>query len=285
MNSLLSEEDKLHMITDADIFAARILIVDDQEANIRLLEQMLASAGYSAVASTRDWREVCALPGEIPFDLILLDLATTESLGFTVLERLRGVESTKGAPVLVVASEPDLRRRALQIGARDFIGRPFDLVELKARIRNLLELRLLQRRLERHHEILEIAVLARTAELRASEERFQRFTELSSDCYWELDATGRQTQVSGPAMEMLGLGGEEESVVGEGGSRWDGQERAVLRANISARRPFLDLICSRIDLDGSRHVFQISGEPFFGPSGAYAGYRGIGLEITGRLRA
>lgn len=268
------------MIKDCDILAARILIVDDQEANVRLLEEMLGTAGYSALDSTRDLSKVCELHRKHSYDLILLDLLTTGMDGFAVLDQLKSIEPTRGVPVLVVTAEPAHKLRALQSGARDFIGRPFDLVEMKARIRNLLEVRLLHRQLERHNELLERAVLERTAELRASEDRFQRFTELSSDWYWEQDAAGHQTRVSGPEPELLGLGGQEDSTESGDGSGWNRSERDELRANISARRPFLDLICSRTDRDGSKRCFRISGEPFFGPSGAYAGYRGIGVEVA-----
>ncbi|WP_281784569.1 response regulator [Sinimarinibacterium flocculans] len=268
------------MISDSDILAARILIVDDQEDNARLLDETLSAAGYSAVDATRDLSKVCALHRKNLYDLILLDLLTTGMDGFAALNQLKSIEPASGVPVLVVTDQTAHKVRALQSGARDFIDRPFNSIEMKARIRNLLEVRLLHRQLERSNERLERTVLERTAELRASKERFQRFTELSSDWYWEQDVTGRQTRVYGSGPEFLGLGEQEESTESGEALIWDRAEWDELRANISARRPFLDLICIRTDPKGLKRCFRISGEPFFEPSGAYAGYRGIGAEVS-----
>jgi PAS domain S-box-containing protein len=129
-------------------------------------------------------------------------------------------------------------------------------------------------------------VLERTAELRESEARFKRLTELSSDWYWEQDADGALTKVSGPALEMLGLSGYgTPEPATTAGMHWNEAEHAALEANIEARRPFLDFVYSRVNADGTRQYFQVSGEPIFGPSGCYIGYRGIGMDVTGRMRA
>jgi hypothetical protein len=69
------------------------------------------------------------------------------------------------------------------------------------------------------------------------------------------------------------------------GVHWNEGERAVLEAHIAARRPFLDFVYSRVNADGSQQHFQVSGEPIFGPSGCYSGYRGVGMDVTGRVRA
>ena len=87
------------MITLAEIHHARILIVDDQEANISLLERTLAGAGYKDIRSTRDPRTVCDLHSRTPFDLILLDLVMPGMDGFQVMEALKAVE---GAVELVL---------------------------------------------------------------------------------------------------------------------------------------------------------------------------------------
>jgi PAS domain S-box-containing protein len=274
------------MINAADILAAKILVVDDLAANVRLLEQALGAAGYSCVESTTDPREVCALHRKNGYDLILLDLLMPGMDGFAVLESLKAIETERYVPVLVITAQPGHKLRALQAGAKDFISKPFDLVEVKARIHNMLEVRLLYRQVEDHNRLLEQRVLERTAELRASEERFQRLTELSSDWYWEQDAAGRFTQVSGPALEMLGIRGDgsPESPGEAAGVRWNESERAELEAKIAARRPFLDFIYSRTNADGSRQFFQVSGEPMFAASGSYTGYRGVGMDVTERMR-
>ncbi len=272
--------------SDSDILQARILIVDDLAANVSLLERMLAGAGYTCVTSTMNPREVCELHRNNGFDLILLDLLMPGMDGYAVLEGLKAIEADGYVPVLVVTAQPDHKLRALQSGARDFISKPFDLVEVKARIRNMLEVRLCHQQIARHNQMLEQAVRERTAELRASEERFQRLTELSSDWYWEQDVDGHFSVISGPAVEMLGIRQHDGSQPGNDvhGVHWNEAERAALEANIAARRPFLDLVYSRTNADGSRQYFQVSGEPIFNPTGGYAGYRGIGMDVTGRMQ-
>ena len=266
-----------------DILKAKILIVDDQAANVHLLEQMLGGAGYTGLTATMDPRSVCELHRTNRYDLILLDLLMPGMDGFEVLEGLKAIETDGYVPVLVITAQPGHKLRALQAGAKDFVSKPFDLVEVKTRIHNLLEVRLLYREIANHNALLEQTVLERTAQLRASEERFHRLTELSSDWYWEQDADGRFTQVSGPALEMLGIGGS--GVPQPAGEHWNEAERATLEANIAQRRPFLDLVYSRVASDGSRQFFQVSGEPIFDPTGRYSGYRGIGMDVTLRMHA
>ena len=104
----------------------------------------------------------------------------------------------------MLTAQPGHKLRALQAGAKDFISKPFDLVEVKTRIHNMLEVRLLYKKLEDYARVLEQAVQERTAELRESEARYRSLTELASDWYWEQDETGSFTRVSGPVLEMLG---------------------------------------------------------------------------------
>jgi PAS domain S-box-containing protein len=261
---------------------ARILIVDDQPANISLLEETLHQAGYTNVASTMNPLEVCALHRRNDYDLILLDLQMPGMDGFQVIEGLKTNERDAYLPVLVITAQPGHKLRALQAGAKDFISKPFELVEVKTRVHNLLEVRLLYKRLEKHNRQLEEVVRERTAELRESEARYRSLTELASDWYWEQDEHGNFTKVSGPVLEMLGLKMEP---FGEGTRQspgWDASQRAALRAAIDAREPFLDFIFSRINSDGTEQVFQVSGEPMFGSACRFLGYRGVGLEITKR---
>lgn len=271
------------MLEAADILNATILIVDDQEANVMLLEQMLRNEGYQHITTTQDPCAVCDLHARQRFDLILLDLQMPEMDGFQVLEALRKIDPGSYLPVLVITAQPAHKLRALKAGAKDFVSKPFDFVEVQTRIRNLLEVRLLYRRLADHNRLLEQTVLDRTAELRRSEARFQRFTELSSDWYWEQDASGQLTQFSGPVAEMLGIsqGAMPEEVAAAG---WNVQERATLDARIANRQPFLDFIYSRTLPDGRVQYLQVSGEPMFDAVSAFAGYRGIGLDVSERMR-
>jgi PAS domain S-box-containing protein len=271
-------------IAESHILDASILIVDDQEANVALLRQMLLEAGYTSVDSTMDPQQVFALHRKNAYALILLDLQMPKMDGFQVMEGLKTNTSDSYLPVLVITAQPGHKLRALQAGARDFISKPFDLVEVKTRIRNMLEVRLLHKKLEEHNTMLEQIVRERTAELRESEARYRSLTELASDWYWEQDENGNFTKVSGPVLEMLGI--RVETLAGESPPGqvpgWNEEERTTLQRLISARQPFLDFVFSRTNNDGSLQRFQVSGEPMFNQSCRFIGYRGIGIELTAK---
>jgi PAS domain S-box-containing protein len=268
---------------DSEILGAGILIVDDQRSNVQLLEQLLEQAGYTRVSSTTNAREVCALHRENTYDLILLDLQMPGMDGFDVMAGLKTNEAEGYVPVVVLTAHPGHKLRALQSGARDFISKPFDLLEVKTRIRNMLEVRLLYKKLENHNKLLEQAVQERTAELRESEARYRSLTELAADWYWEQDEAGRFTKVSGPVLEMLGIQGVNTAVPrGDLTNGWDETARAELQATIAARQPILDFVLSRVNTDGSQQRYQVSGEPRFDRSCGYIGYRGIGVERTAK---
>ena len=273
------------MIETSEILNAKILIVDDQAANVMLLEKMLEGVGYKNLTSTMDPCAVWPLHTQHHYDLILLDLQMPEMDGFQVMETLKQHDPHGYLPVLVITAQPGHKLRALQSGAKDFISKPFDLVEVQTRIHNMLEVRLLYKKLDNYNKVLEQTVQERTAELRASEARFKSFTELSSDWYWEQDAHGKFTRISGPVLEMLGIETDASSgahTLLEG--HWNAQERALLDANIASRRPFLDFVYSRSNRDGTHQYLQVSGEPMFDAASRFIGYRGIGMEITERRR-
>ena len=156
------------MVSSSDILNARILIVDDLDANVRLLDRMLKSAGYASIASTMDPREVCELHRNNRYDLILLDLLMPGMDGFQVMEGLKEIEPDGYFPVLVITAQPAHKVRALEAGAKDFISKPFDLLELQTRIHNLLEVRLLYKKIENYNIVLEQRVEERTLELRTA---------------------------------------------------------------------------------------------------------------------
>jgi PAS domain S-box-containing protein len=269
------------MVDTPDILSASILIVDDQEPNVSLLEQLLSETGYTCVASTMNPQQVCALHRKNCYDLILLDLQMPGMDGFQVMEGLKTNDADGYLPVIVLTAHPGHKLRALQVGAKDFISKPFDLVEVKTRIHNMLEVRLLYKKLESYNKMLEQTVQERTAELRESEARYRSLTELASDWYWEQDETGNFTKVSGPVLEMLGI--RVDAFVGQpredGMTGWNEAERAVLQAKIADREPFLDFAFSRVNADGSHQTFRVSGEPMFDRSCRFIGYRGIGVEL------
>jgi PAS domain S-box-containing protein len=271
------------MIGAEDILAARILIVDDQGANVTLLTRMLEEVGYRHVTATMNPLEVCALHRKHQYDLILLDLQMPVMDGFQVMAGLKTNLNDGYLPVIVLTAQPGHKLRALEAGARDFISKPFDLVEVKTRIRNMIEVRLLYRQLEHLNDVLEETVKERTAELRESEARYRSLTELASDWYWEQDESGSFSKVSGPVLDMLGI--RVDSITGEStpaaSDGWDETQRRDLQARIAAREPFLDLNLSRTRPDGSCQYFRVSGEPMFNSACRFLGYRGIGVETAG----
>ena len=278
-----SESKRGDCMTSApDVLSASILIVDDQKANVQLLQQLLSEADYTNVTSTMNPQEVCALHRKNSYDLILLDLQMPDMDGFLVMEALKTNVADAYLPVIVLTAQPGHKLRALKAGAKDFISKPFDLVEVKTRIYNMLEVRLLYKRLAGFNKVLEQKVEERTAELHESEARYRSLTELVSDWYWEQDENMHFTKVSGPVLEMLGIrvdafAGEAKDDAATG---WNGAEREVLQARIAARQPFLDFVFSRTNTDGSQQKFRVSGEPMFNQSCGFIGYRGVGVEIT-----
>ena len=131
------------MITFSEISEASILIVDDQKANVTLLEQLLRNSGYISIKTTMDPRQVCELYRNNRYDLILLDLQMPGMDGFQVMESLKGIETGGYLPVLVLTAQPAYKLRALKAGAKDFISKPFEVAEVLIRVYNMLEVRLL----------------------------------------------------------------------------------------------------------------------------------------------
>jgi serine phosphatase RsbU (regulator of sigma subunit) len=154
------------MVSPADILSAPILVVDDQQANVSLLEGMLRIAGYTSVDSTTNPNEVCELHRQNRYSVILLDLQMPGMDGFQVMEGLKEIEQGGYLPVLVITAQPAHKLRALEAGAKDFVSKPFDLAELRARVHNILEVRLLHlgleetvRELERSREVIRLKTL------------------------------------------------------------------------------------------------------------------------------
>jgi len=269
-------------ISTADTLSARILIVDDQNTNVQLLEELLTQTGYTNVTSTMNPLEVCGLHRKNRYDLILLDLQMPQMDGFQVMAALKTNDADSYLPVIVLTAQPGHKLQALEAGAKDFISKPFDLTEIKTRIFNMLEVRLLYKKLENYNQLLEETVQERTAELRESEARFRSLTELASDWYWEQDESGSFTKVSGPVLDMLGIqvgtllkGSSDHQTTG-----WNEEEQKDLQARIAARQPFIDFRFSRVNSDGSQQQFRVSGEPMFNGACRFLGYRGIGVECA-----
>ena len=170
--------------------SARILVVDDNAANVRLLEKMLARGGYDNVQSTTDPTAVTALFRKWRFDLILLDIRMPKMDGFEVMAELAELVADDYLPILVLTAQTDseTRLRALSEGAKDFLNKPFDHEEVLNRIRNMLEVRQLYNERGRQAEILEVKVRERTVEL--EETRLQIIHRLGRAAEYRDNETG-----------------------------------------------------------------------------------------------
>ena len=159
------------MISQQQCQKATILIVDDQMTNILLLESILQNAGYTNIHSTQDPTEVVTFVKKLNPDLICLDIRMPQMNGFQIMGQLKIIQKDTYLPILVLTSEEDreTRLRALDSGAKDFLHKPFDKMEVIMRIRNLLETSLLNRALSLQKETLEETVRVRTQQLKETQ--------------------------------------------------------------------------------------------------------------------
>ncbi len=140
------------------LHTARLLLVDDEEVNVELLEHILARAGYTDIVRTTDPRRVLPLFQAHSPDLIVLDLFMPHMDGFAVMAQLAPhIPEEDYLPILVLTADVTRQARegALSAGARDFLTKPFDQVELLQRITNLLQTRFLYRQLQQQNQALE----------------------------------------------------------------------------------------------------------------------------------
>src|SRR5438045_2960725 len=151
---------------------ARILVVDDLEPDARLIEAMLRGNGYRDVTVETSSVAALALHRAQPFDLVVLDLVMPELDGFALMQRLHALDPALPVPVIAVTAESDHMKRALEDGARDFIGKPVRVVELVSRMRNALELGALLREARDRGQQLEQTLEERTRSLRDIQHSF-----------------------------------------------------------------------------------------------------------------
>lgn len=153
---------------DAGVLSATIMVVDDEPANLTLIDRTLRAEGYARLVLIRDPREVEETYKSQCFDLIILDLNMPYLDGFAVMEKLLALNDPILPPILVLTAQygRDFVLRALNGGARDFLSKPFDRMELLARVRNLVDIQIGRRLLHDQKQMLEQLVHARTQELR-----------------------------------------------------------------------------------------------------------------------
>lgn len=141
------------MITTQQILDAKILIVDDEPVNVQVLEETLQYRGHSSIQSITDPRKTIEVVKNYQPDLVLLDLNMPHLTGFQVMEQLKALELKKYTPVMILTAYIDqaTRLRALEAGARDFLTKPFDILEVSMRIKNMLETSLLYNQMQDHN--------------------------------------------------------------------------------------------------------------------------------------
>lgn len=196
------------MSAAADLLDASILIVDDLQVDARLVESILRGAGYSCVTATSDPLAACDLHRKHRFDLVVLDVLMPGMDGFEVLAALHTIDPEIQVPVIMVTAEPDYMKRALEAGARDFIGKPVRMVELLSRVRNALERSLLAKDAKARGRMLERTLHERTDDLHEAEDRFRALVEQSITGIYIVEA-GHFTYANPRLCEWLGYTLEE----------------------------------------------------------------------------
>jgi putative two-component system response regulator len=184
---------------------ARILIVDDEPANVLLLQRILDEAGYTDHTASTDPRQVLTIHARYDPDLILLDLAMPHLDGFAVMAQLRQViPAGTFLPILVLTADmtSQAKQQALSGGATDFLLKPFDPTEVLLRIGNLLQTRRLHLELQSHNQLLEQRVRDRTAQLEAAHNEILQRLALAAE--YRDDETHQHTLRVGESSALLG---------------------------------------------------------------------------------
>jgi len=182
---------------------ARILIIDDEPANVELLQRLLERAGFANLEATTEPRQAAELYVRHRPDLILLDLHMPGMDGLAVMDQLNEIAEASYLPILMITGDmtPTARQEALSRGAKDFVSKPFHADEVLLRIRTLLETRFLYFQVQSQNQILEAKVRERTRELEAAQieiiERLARAAEFRDD------NTGQHTERVGQMAALL----------------------------------------------------------------------------------
>lgn len=258
------------MVELSEILNAKCLVVDDKEANVLLIVEVLRGAGYTQIASTMDPRAVCDMHRANRYDLILLDLQMPGMDGFEVMEGLRATESGY-IPVLAITAQPAHKQRALEAGAKDFVSKPFDLAELLLRVHNLLEVRLLYKQIADDNAMLEQTVRERTAEIEELKNRFQAESiYLQQDIAREFnfgEIIGRSAALEQVFFKVEQVAPQDTTVLllGETGTGKGAVARAIHSRSARKHRPIVTVDCTALPAN------LIESELFGREKGAFTG--------------
>lgn len=206
--------------TSSQYKSSRLLIVDDEASNVKLLERVLVSDGYTNVITTQNPLDVVKLYQQHDPDIVLLDLNMPYMDGYEVMEALQETAGESICPVLVLTAQhfQEHKQRALDGGAQDYVTKPFDRKELLSRVRNLLEVRLARKYMSDQNNLLEQRVFERTQELQFTQEmlyesRMQIVRRLGRAAEYRDNETGlhiiRMSKISALMGEAMGMNAEQ----------------------------------------------------------------------------
>jgi putative two-component system response regulator len=283
---------------------ARILIVDDEDANIEMLRRILTRAGLTRVESTTDSREAAALYVAHRPDLILLDLHMPHLDGLQVMDQLNEIAEASYLPILILSGDltPEARRDALSHGAKDFVNKPFLPDELLLRIKTLLETRLLYVQIQSQNQTLEATVRERTREL--VEAQIEIIERLAIAAEFRDDNTGQHTQrvgqMSALLAQQLGLPDSQVSLIARAAPLHDvgkiGVPDTILMKMGKLTPAEFEIvkqhtvIGARILSGGKFPLLRLAEEIAFShherwDGDGYAGLRGADVPLAGRIVA
>jgi len=283
---------------------ARILIVDDEAANIEILQRILSRGGFGRIETTTDSREAAALYVQHRPDLILLDLHMPHLDGLAVMDQLNEIAEASYLPILILSGDltPEARREALSRGAKDFVNKPFQADELLLRIKTLLETRLLYIQIQSQNQLLEAKVRERTREL--VEAQIEIIERLAVAAEFRDDNTGQHTQrvgqMSALLAKQLGLPDSMVSLIARAAPLHDvgkiGVPDSILLKMGKLTREELEIvkahttIGARILSGGKFPLLRLAKEIAFShherwDGDGYAGLRGVDIPLAGRIVA
>ncbi len=285
-------ESKVNSIKDA-----RVLIVDDLVANVRLLEIILTRAGYSHICSSTDPRDTVGLVESFNPDILLLDLNMPHLDGFEVIKLLRSKLGNQLIPIIVLTADSDIKtkHRALQNGAKDFLTKPFDEVEVLLRMDNVLQSYF-------YSQLLEAKVRERTVDLHNAQMETLNRLALASD--YRDDQTGlhakRVGRTSGLIAQSLGLSEKFVELITDAAALHDVgkigiSDTILLKPGRLTPEEFAVIknhtqIGAKILSGSSSPVLQLAEEIAFHhhefwDGNGYAGMQGTDIPLSGRIVA
>jgi PAS domain S-box-containing protein len=263
----------------------RVLIVDDEPNNCRLLELMLASEGF-VLQIAASGPEALALVALEPPDLILLDVMMPGMDGYAVAAAIKGKVATKTIPIIMVTVRDDREARmlGLRAGAEDFLSKPVDRAELCVRVRNLLRLKAYGDYHDKYGQLLESEVGSRTLELIDSQARYRRIVDTASEGVWEIDAQSVTTFVNTRMAAMLGY--EVQELIGHSPSDLL-YEEGVHELVTNVQRMSAGLPVAQVEVrfrrkDDTTLWTLLETSPILDSAGQFAGALAMAMDITAR---